>query len=85
MNTLLTVILLSSLLLAIGFAGIAVKILVKKKGEFKRHCSSADPYTGKRNGCVCGKLITDTCKDSPRYHPLEVNDELLREAGIIGK
>ena len=83
MSTLLAVILISFLLLAVAFAGIAVKIIVKKHGEFKRHCANADPYTGERSGCVCGKLITDNCKDGPRYHPLEVNSELLKEAGVI--
>jgi hypothetical protein len=83
MSTLFVVILLAFALLALAFAGIAVKILVKKHGEFKRHCASADPYTGERSGCVCGKLISDNCKSGDKYHPLEVNAELLKEAGVI--
>ncbi len=83
MSNLLTIILLAFALLAIGFAGFAVKILVKKNGEFKRHCSNADPYTGERSGCVCGKSIVDTCKGQVKYHPLEVNAELLQEAGVL--
>ncbi|MCQ2278563.1 MAG: hypothetical protein MJZ62_04590 [Bacteroidales bacterium] len=65
--------------IAFAFVGLGIKILVKKNGEFKRHCSSVDPYTGERSGCVCGKTILDKCKTSPQYHPLEVNKELLDE------
>ncbi len=83
MSNLLTVVLLTFALLGIGFLGFAVKILVKKNGEFKRHCSSADPYTGERSGCVCGKSIVDNCKGGVKYHPLEVNAELLKEAGVL--
>ena len=60
--------------------GLGVKMLFKKHGEFKRHCSSMDPYTGKAAGCVCGKAVGDKCKGGKRYSPLEVNEELLREA-----
>ncbi|MDY5968854.1 MAG: hypothetical protein SPJ13_02400 [Bacteroidales bacterium] len=84
MNHLLMVALVAFVLIGLGFAGIAVKIIVKKNGEFKRHCATPDPYTGERSGCVCaGRMVTDECKGSPKYHPLEVNAELLEEAGVI--
>ena len=59
--------------------GLGVKMIFLKKGEFKRHCSSVDPYTGERSGCVCGKTVMDNCKGAPKYHPLEVNKELMNE------
>lgn len=50
----LKVILVATVLLGISFAGIAVKMFVKKDGEFKKSCSSVDPNTGQRLGCSCG-------------------------------
>ena len=79
MNNILIVIILAAVLLALAFAGIAVKMLVRRGGEFKRHCSSTDPYTGKNAGCVCGKPQQSPCHEQKRHTPLEVNDELLRE------
>ena len=79
MQTILTTLLLAVALVALMFAGLGVKMFFKKNGEFKRHCSSVDPYTGKRSGCVCAKSAYDKCKGAPSYHPLEVNGELLDE------
>lgn len=50
----LKVILLSIGLVALAIAAIAIKMFVKKDGEFKKSCSSVDPATGKRIGCTCG-------------------------------
>lgn len=50
----LNVIIISILLLGLAFAGIAIKIIFTKKGEFKKSCSSVDPATGERYGCSCG-------------------------------
>jgi hypothetical protein len=41
------------LLLALAVAGIAIKMFLKKDGEFKKSCSSVDPHTGERFGCTC--------------------------------
>jgi hypothetical protein len=40
----------------VGFsmAAIAIKMFLKKGGEFKKSCSSVDPATGRRLGCTCG-------------------------------
>ena len=57
--------------------GLGVKMLVREKGEFKRHCASRDPYTGESNGCVCSKK--SLCNDKPEYNPLDVNQNLLDE------
>lgn len=48
------IILLSILIIGIAIAAIAIKLFVKKEGEFKKSCSSVDPETGKRIGCSCG-------------------------------
>lgn len=77
MTTLLLTLLLSVAVVALMIVGLGIKMFFKKKGEFKRHCSSMDPYTGERSGCICGKKIP--CKDSTHYHPLEVNQEFLNE------
>ena len=45
-------------LLALAFAGIAIKILIKKDGEFAGTCASQSPFLNKDNKpCgFCGKL-----------------------------
>lgn len=40
-------------LLAIAFAGFAIKMFVKKDGEFKKQCSTVDPHSGRNLGCSC--------------------------------
>ena len=59
--------------------GLGIKMVVKKHGEFKRHCSSMDPYTGEGRGCVCGKVAQAQCHNADHYSPLEVNDKLMEE------
>jgi hypothetical protein len=49
----MTLILLSILLLGLGFAGIAIKILAKKDGKFAGTCSSNNPLL-QEEGAVCG-------------------------------
>lgn len=63
-------------------AGLGVKILLRRHGEFKRHCSSVDPYTGEGHGCQCA--ARQVCKEQQEhpYQPLDVNSELLSEAGV---
>lgn len=51
---LLKVILIATLLMALAFAGIAIKMFFRKGAEFRKSCSSVDPSTGKRLGCTCG-------------------------------
>ncbi|HPE86951.1 MAG: hypothetical protein PHT77_03005 [Bacteroidales bacterium] len=50
----LKVILISILLLALAVSALAIKMFVKKGGEFKKSCSSVHPETGERIGCSCG-------------------------------
>lgn len=40
-------------LLALAILGIAVKMLLRKNGEFTKSCSSVDPSTGKSRPCTC--------------------------------
>ena len=57
--------------------GLGVKMLVRKKGEFKRHCASRDPYTGESGGCVCANGTA--CGKKTRYNPLDVNENTMKE------
>lgn len=67
--------------MTLAFAGLGIKILVRKHGEFKRHCSNMDPYTGKSEGCGCA--ARNICTEKNRhYNPLEVNKELMEELRI---
>jgi hypothetical protein len=50
----LKILIFTVILLGIAFAAIAVKMFFKKDYEFKKQCSTIDPKTGKRMGCVCG-------------------------------
>lgn len=79
MKQYLIILLCTAVVVALMLLGLGVKMLFKKHGEFKRHCSSMDPYTGKGSGCVCGKAANAKCKNTERYSPLEVNAELMNE------
>ena len=84
MKMFLLVLIVTVVVVMLAFWGIGIKMIVKKNGEFKRHCSSVDPLSGDKHGCVCGKTIMDDC-DNKRYSPLEVNRELLEECGNLPK
>ena len=47
------VILLAIVFISLAFAGIAIKILVKKDGEFAGTCASQSPFLNKE-GEACG-------------------------------
>ena len=54
------------ILVGLAIAGIAIKIIVKKDGEFAGTCASASPFLNKNNEpCgIGGKLPTETeCKN----------------------
>jgi len=51
---LLLVIIVSIALIGLAIAGIAIKMFLKKNGEFKKQCSVKDPKTGDSLGCTCG-------------------------------
>ena len=57
------IILLSALLIGLAFAGIAVKVLFKKNGEFAGTCSSNNPLLQKEGGGgLCGASPDGRCK-----------------------
>lgn len=60
----LKLILISIVMLALAFAGIAIKILVKKDGEFAGTCSSNNPYLNEAGAScgVCGARPEEKCK-----------------------
>ena len=59
-------VLLSIALLALAFAGIAIKILFKKNGEFAGTCASNNPLLNKEGeSCgVCGARPEEKCKEN---------------------
>ncbi|KAF0200373.1 MAG: hypothetical protein FD170_3548 [Bacteroidetes bacterium] len=59
----LKVVLLAVIIIGLSIAGIAIKMFLKKGGEFKKSCSSVDPATGERYGCSCGKAEGTTCEN----------------------
>ena len=58
------VIVLSIILIAIAIAGIAIKILVKKNGQFSGTCSSNNLLLKNENGScgICGARPEEKCK-----------------------
>jgi len=58
------VILLTIGLLALGFMGIAVKILLKKDGKFAGTCASNNPVLNEDGAACsfCGALPEEQCK-----------------------
>ncbi len=57
-------ILLSIALLGLGFAGIAVKILLKKDGKFSGTCASNNPMLNEEGEACsfCGALPDEQCQ-----------------------
>lgn len=60
----LKLILISAVLLGIGFAGIAIKIWAKKDGEFEGTCSGKNVRL-KAEGIKCGCGGSGTCENDP--------------------
>jgi hypothetical protein len=54
-------------LLVLAFAGIAIKILTKKGGEFAGTCASQSPFLNKENETCsyCGKLPSEQNCQAP--------------------
>ena len=64
MNTFLVTLGLAIALVGLGFAGIPIKILLKKNGEFSGTCASQSPFLNKEGeACsLCGALPEEKCK-----------------------
>ncbi len=60
----MAVVLLSIIIIALAIAGIAIKILVKKNGQFSGTCSSNNPLLqGEGGTCgICGAKANEVCK-----------------------
>ncbi len=67
---------LAVIILALAVAGIAIKLLIKKDGEFKKTCSSIDAKTGKPADCVCGGPDEDPskCQNFKKHHGKEAEN-----------
>ncbi len=55
MNTFVIVLIITGIVVALMFAGLGIKMLMRKEKEFKRPCTNADPKTGKCAHCTCEK------------------------------
>ncbi|MFA8299271.1 MAG: hypothetical protein ACEPOV_03845 [Hyphomicrobiales bacterium] len=65
-SKLLLVIVLAIIIIGLAVAGIAIKMFVKKGGEFKKSCGSIDPATGKKVSCTCGKPEEEQCHNKKK-------------------
>ena len=54
-------ILITIAIVGLAFAGFAIKMFIKKDGEFKKGCGSVDPKTGKSMSCSCHDKPDQTC------------------------
>ncbi len=83
MNGFWTVLILTLMVLALAFAGIAVKILVKKEGKFEGTCASMNPETNP-DGEPC-----QFCGRTPgEYHgncSREIFEKIKKEKEAQGK
>lgn len=68
MSTVFLTLALATVLLGIGFAGIAVKIWAKKDGEFSGTCASQSPFLNKEGEACsfCGALPEEKCKNDDK-------------------
>lgn len=59
-------ILLSILLVGLAVAGIAIRILFKKEGQFSGTCSSNNPLLQNESGVctICGAKPLENCKSN---------------------
>lgn len=61
-----SIFLMSILLMLFAFAGIGIKILIKKDGKFSGTCASQNPYLKNEDGSCgyCGKPVSDDCNET---------------------
>ncbi len=60
----MALVLITIVLVALAFAGIAIKVLVKKNGRFSGTCSSNNPLFQNEGGAcgICGAKPEEQCK-----------------------
>ena len=57
----LKIVLPAMILLGIAWAAIAIKMFLKRNGEFRKSCGSQNDSAGKTVRCSCGKSSEDNC------------------------
>ena len=70
----LKLLIITIILVGLAIAAIAIKMFVKKDGEFKKSCSSVDPDTGQRFGCSCGKSGDEACENKYAHDEVEFEE-----------
>jgi len=60
--------LISVILVALTFCGIAIKMFVRKGGEFKRQCLTIEFESGETIGCVCKAERHEDCEYYEVHH-----------------
>lgn len=61
----LTALIAAIVLIGLGFAGIAIKMFLKPKGQFVKTCGSKfDPKTGKAMACTCSSPEDEECENA---------------------
>ena len=60
-----TTFLITLLMIAFAFAGVGIKILLKKNGKFSGTCASQSPFLNKEGKpCgICGAMPEEKCKN----------------------
>jgi hypothetical protein len=66
------ILLVSVVLIGLAFAGIAIKMLLQKGGQFKKSCSSVHPVNGEKLGCICDGQDPQNCENLKIHHPDQV-------------
>ena len=68
--------LISLALIAVAFVGIAIKMFVRKGGQFEKQCLTIEFETGEKIGCVCTAEKHEDCIYYKAHHGDKMdNDE----------
>jgi hypothetical protein len=59
-------------LLTLALLGIAIKMFVKKDGEFKKQCLTIEFESGEKIGCICDSERHEDCKYYEIHHGKKV-------------
>lgn len=70
----LKLLIITIVILGVGIAGIAIKMFVKKGGEFQKSCGSVDPETGQKTACSCGKSSDEMCHNKHKHQDVEFEE-----------
>jgi len=70
----LKLLIITIIVVGLAIAAIAIKMFVKKGGEFKKSCSSVDPDTGQKIGCTCGKTSDQPCENKHKLYDVDFEE-----------